>query len=464
MARVVSVARSSAGAIAPRSSVWPWLLVAFSALGCGDSKTEATPSTEAPPAVEPAEDDLTAKPKPQKDFARDIVSTSLSVDITAKTASATIVLAASTSRAASFETQGLHVQSVQGPKGPLLFREIDGRLDVGVPATKKPVSLTIAYTYAAQPNGKLEGQLPSGTTFVWPYFCGNLFPCKADPKDGLRFELALTGIPAGKTAIFPAAISNDAPSYQVAWAVGAYTSRTLGTTPSGTKVSLHTLPGDDAKALAATTHLVDVFAFYERTLGPYSFGPEVGSVSVEWGPSGFGGLEHHPFWHIGRSSIGDAETHFHEAAHGYFGDGVRIACWEDFVLSEGTVSYLTARATEVVVGPAAGKAIWASYQQQLDGVFAGDDRVAWPQSCGTVDVLKDGLFSQAPYMKGAFFYRAVAEAIGAEKLDEALGSFYRAHVGGAASMHEMLDHLKATTGFDAAPLAQVWLVQTGRPN
>jgi aminopeptidase N len=33
----------------------------------------------------------------------------------------------------------------------------------------------------------------------------------------------------------------------------------------------------------------------------------------------------------------------HEAAHGWFGDGVRLRCWEDFVLSEGTASHLDAR-------------------------------------------------------------------------------------------------------------------------
>ena len=145
------------------------------------------------------------------------------------------------------------------------------------------------------------------------------------------------------------------------------------------------------------------------------------------------------------------------------GDGIRISCWEDFVLSEGTVSYLTARATEIASGKAAGDAVWAGYQDQLDGVFSSDDRIAWPQSCGTVDVLKDGLFSQSPYMKGAFFYRAVADQIGKEALDSALGAFYRAHVGQAATMQAMLDHLHTTTGAGAEPLAAAWLKQLGRP-
>lgn len=449
----------------PWASVGRALLIAAVgglAIACDEEAPAANPSAETGPA-----DDLTSRPAPSSDWSRDILETKLAVDIEAKSATATVVLAGSSSRGASFEAGGLTVTSVVGPKGPLRFRKVDRRLDVGVPSTPvdSSISLTISYAYETRPAGSLTGQLPSGTTLVWPYFCGNLFPCHSNPNDGLRFSLDVSGVPDGQRVVFPAQIPTDAPSYQAAWAVGDYTSTTLGTTPAGTRVTLHTLPGDEAAAAKGSADLVRVFAFYEDTLGPYAFGDEVGSVSVSWGPSGFGGLEHHPYWHIARGSIGDAETHFHEAAHGYFGDGVRIACWEDFVLSEGTVSYLAARATEVVVGKAAGDAVWKSYASRLDSVVGSPetDSVAWPQSCGTVDILEDGLFSLSPYMKGAFFYRAVADEVGAETLDQALGTFYRAHVGQAATMQDMLDHLHATTGFDPEPLADAWLRGLGRP-
>src|SRR5439155_6115404 len=135
-------------------------------------------------------------------------------------------------------------------------------------------------------------------------------------------------------------IPADAPSYMLAWAVGDYTKVDLGTTSAGRKVSVSYLPGGKAAALAGTKHLPQYFDWLERTYGGYLFGNEVGSVSAAWGAGAFGGMEHHPFWHISNGSLGDAETHAHEAAHGWFGDGVRIACWEDLTLSEGTVSYL----------------------------------------------------------------------------------------------------------------------------
>lgn len=45
-------------------------------------------------------------------------------------------------------------------------------------------------------------------------------------------------------------------------------------------------------------HLRQVFDWLETTYGEYLFGDEVGSVSVAWGPGAYGGMEHHPYWHV----------------------------------------------------------------------------------------------------------------------------------------------------------------------
>ena len=37
------------------------------------------------------------------------------------------------------------------------------------------------------------------------------------------------------------------------------------------------------------------------------------------------------------------------------------------------------------------------------------------------------LFTDVPYMQGAFFYRGVALKVGAEELDQALRAFYQAN-------------------------------------
>lgn len=396
----------------------------------------------------------------QDNFGYDLLATALDVDLATRTATAKIRLSGASAKGVSFESQGLGIDSVEDASGSLPFQMVDGRLDVSLPDSASEVELTVRYRF--EQKSSFDGLLSGGATFVWPYFCGNLFPCKSDPSDGLSFALDVHGAPSGKTVVFPKSIEADAPSYMLAWATGAYSYKALGTTAAGTKVGVYYLSGDEGVLDTALKPLPAGFEWYETTLGAYTFGQDVASVSVNWGPGAYGGMEHHPYWHVGRDSMGDASTHLHEAAHGWFGDGVRLACWEDFVLSEGTVSYLTARAMGAAAGPAAEETVWGEYETRLQQAVSQRDHVAWPDGCNQVDILKD-LFTSVPYMKGAFFYRSVAAQVGVAKLDAVIGKFYLTHVGGAAKMQDMLDAILADTGFDPKPLAEAWLRQKGIP-
>src|SRR5690606_14215730 len=152
-----------------------------------------------------------------------------------------------------------------------LRHELDGTaLHVGVPAPAGPtseVSLVIAYRYGL--HGDFSGVASAGYTFTWPYFCRNVFPCKSDPREGLAFELALSGVPEGQEAVFPAEIPEDAPSYMLAWTVGDYAHLDLGTTSAGTRVGVWYLPGQELAASTGTASLRAVFDWLEITLGPY---------------------------------------------------------------------------------------------------------------------------------------------------------------------------------------------------
>lgn len=92
----------------------------------------------------------------------------------------------------------------------------------------------------------------------------------------------------------------------------------------------------------------------------------------------------------------------------------------------------------------------------------GTDLV-WPQSCGTIDVLKDKLFTEAPYVRGAYFYKGIADKVGAVNLDHALAAFYAAHAGGAAKMSDMLATIQQVTGYDPTACAATWLTSTTLP-
>jgi hypothetical protein len=378
-----------------------------------------------------------------------IASTHLDVDLAAKTAIATIELEKNGNVA--LEAQGLAVTDVTDDRGHRHYKIVAGKLRV------TSVRGPLVVTYSFQQHDMADGLLPGGSTVTWPYFCGNLFPCHSQPADGTQFTLALDGIPTGKSAVFPSEIDTDSPPYMLAWAVGAYQRTELGTTTAGTKVATYWLPGGETAAKTGTKHLRAAFDWYEKTLGPYSFGPEVASVSVVWGEGLYGGMEHHPYWHVAKDAMNDEVTHVHEAAHGWFGDGVRLRCWEDFVLSEGTVSYLAARSLAVTAGPTMEKTVWDGYQDDLDAAISEGGAPAWPKGCNQIDIIKDNLFTNLPYMQGAFFYKDVAAQVGVDVLDRVIGRFYVAHKNQPAGMQDMIDAIKADTGFDPTPIAEARL-------
>ncbi|MDI1435055.1 M1 family metallopeptidase [Polyangium sorediatum] len=421
----------------------------FLLAGCGDGDSGKGPEPGPIPVA------------PTQNLDRDILSTALALDVTALTGEATIVLAPAEKPGASFEVDGLVIQSVEDSSGQLEYAVQEGRLDVGVKESAENTTLDIKYTYTTQKN--FDGYLAEGVSFLWPRFCGNLFPCKSVPSEGVSFEMALAGVPSGKQAVFPNEIPADAPTYMPAFALGVYTYVALGTTKAGTKVGVYHLPGEDAAAAEGTKDLAAVFDWFETTYGSYSFGGAVASVSADWGPGAYGGMEHHPYWHVARDAMNDPEVHAHEAAHGWFGNGVRISCWEDFVLSEGTASYLAARGLEAVAGQAAGEKIWSDYQTRLDDVIQDEDTVLMLDTCNTIDLITHPLWSNVTYMKGAFFYRAVEAQVGRDKLDAALAKFYGTYKNRAAHMQDMIDTIQAETGADISVHVDGWLKGLGKP-
>ncbi len=433
--------------------VIPLLLAGCDGCGVDDLDTMETGET--------GDSDLVLTPA-SEDWERDLLHTALAVDLDTHNAVATITIAASDSTGSSFEAQGLDVRDVYAPDGPLDWSLADGALHVGLPAGGEDPVVIVEYGFS--PTSDYDGWSEDGYSFVWPYFCGNLFPCHSDPADGLSFELSVSTDTEGQVVVYPQGIPADAPSYQIAWVQGLYERLDLGTSAGGVELVVWYSSGNQGNAAVGTQHLLEAWDWFETTLGPYPFGDVAGSVEVDWGPGAYGGMEHHPLSHVGSGSMSDRITHIHEAAHGWFGGGVRIACWEDFVLSEGTVTYLTARAIAEVIGEQAGEEVWDEYDDALEYAISYEVIESWPEGCGEVDVIDDGLFSLGPYYKGSHFYRLYAEQVGVRELDAAIGSFYQDRAGSAATMQEMIDHLHIETGVDPMPLAEAWLRGMGWPD
>jgi aminopeptidase N len=418
---------------------WPAVLM-ISTIACGGETPTAQTSYPA-----------------SEDWSRDIQHTELDISVDSLEAVARIELAGSSSAAASFEAAGLAVESVEGADGqPLEFDVTAGRLDVGLPPSE--ASATVVVRYRVNRQTAFNGLLESGSTLLWPYHCGNLFPCRSAPSDGLSFALHVRDTPTGQTTIAPERIDFESPSYLLAWATGDYRALELGETSGGTRLTAWHLPGGEDNAIQGTEGLVEAFSYFEERLGSYAYGDRAGVVAVEWGAGSLGGMEHHPYWHVAAGAMNSTTVQIHEAAHGWFGNGVRIDCWEDFVLSEGTVSYLAARATAEVFGEAAADTLWTVYDARLTkAMLTTNATVAWPEGCGVVDIIEDELFTNIPYMKGAFFFRALELRIGVEALMDVLSRFYQDHVGRAARMHELLEAVQADTGYDPTSCADAWL-------
>ncbi len=460
--------------------VLPWVLL-FAVVGCddgggvpgdaadgvdaegGDVGEAADEAGDVLDVLEEAEAEAETEdpfPPPSENWERDVLHVGLAVDATALSATATIVVAAGTNPGVSFEAGGLIVVGVTGPGGPYQFALTGGRLDVGVPAARE-VTFEVQYEFAYQAD--FEGYSRRDWTLTWPDHCGNLFPCRSQPAEGQTFSLEVTGVPAGRAAVYPTELA-EAPAYQIAWAIDDFVQVDVGTTSAGTQVVGWAPRGREGEVATGMADVPAVFDWYERTLGAYPFGARVGAVAVQWPSGAGGGMEHHPYWHVARGSMTDRGVHVHEAAHGWYGDGVRIARWEDLVLSEGTACYLAARALGQAVDAAAEAALWTSYDTELNGLVAGRDALAWPDPFADPAELDTFRFSRVPYMKGAFFFRAVATSIGAAELDRILGLFFATHVGEAAGMQDLLDLIHSESGFDPAALADGWLRSLGRPD
>jgi aminopeptidase N len=388
------------------------------------------------------------------DLKRDILATDLRIDTPARRGTATITIAPSESEGASFEIGDLTIDSVEQAGVPLDFVDGGSQLDVRVPVSSEPATLVIEYTF--QLHELLDGVSADGYTFTWPNFCGNVFPCHSDPADGVLFTLSVSG--QTDDFLYAPTIPSEAPSYMPAWIERPLHAIVLGRTAAGTEVNVYhdaESPMSEGAALAGTAHLLAGFDWYETTLGPYAFGSKVGAVPAPW-PTMFEytGVEHHPFWHVSDDQMSDELTQLHEAAHGWFGNGVRLRCWNDLVLSEGTVSYLAARALEAASSAANTAYVWELYEEWADRYRAASPDTAWPEGCDPYD---PDAYTLLTYVRGALFLRALEQRVGRPAIDEALGAFYQTFVGKAAGMSDLLDSVRVTTGYDARTCANAWL-------
>jgi hypothetical protein len=417
--------------------------------GCGADTCPGTPDSEALDTPRPP---LTYADEP---FQCDIELTRLEFDVSVNTGKAVIILSPSCDGRVSLAVSGLtDVVANHAPPhaggADFQFRVVDGRLDVASYRDQ------VAVTWRFQRRSGFDGMREEGSSVLWPEHCDNLFPCHPSMTTGSAYTIAVAGVPKGQIAVFPPKLEADAPAYMPALAVGDYTYVKVGTTKAGTEVGYWTLPSTAEAAKSGLSQLAETFEWLETTLGTFSYGNKVGGVAVDWGLQ-YGGLENHPYWHVSKLAMGDLKIHTHEATHGWFGAGVRLACWNDLVMSEGTADYLTAEAIEAVQGKDAAAKMWQAYQSHYDKKVAGGaDMVLWPDGCGDVKSA-NLLLRQLLYKKGALFWREVGKHVGKDALHAAMASYYKDNVNKAGKLADLLARIEKDTGKSLAALTKLWL-------
>ncbi len=311
----------------------------------------------------------------------------------------------------------------------------------------------------------------------WPRKGRWWLPLRDSPRDGAMFAAKLT-FPEAYTVVSNGAqksvesaaggmktwsfeLLTPSPSY--GFFVGASTEwvRADARSPSGVPMPswvtrAHVGKRDDL--LGGTPKALE---FLESTYGAFPF-PQAGFIEVPttWGG---GGMEHptvvaiDPADFTGKIADGQ-HTAIHELCHHYSGNGVRIATWADFWLSEGFTEYLTHRSIEAVYGKDVADARWKTTLAAAK--VSASQHPLRPRN-DALDVRE--IFDDVVYVKGAWVLRVLETTVGRPAFDAFLKGWFARHKYGAVGTEQLQRELESNLGRSFAALFDGAVYGTGLP-
>lgn len=314
------------------------------------------------------------------------------------------------------------------------------------------------------------------STLAWPYKARRWIPLRDHPKDGAMVTMRLT-FPKALQVIANGVKKDDVENedgsrtwtYEALQSMPVYDFHFAAyddwseeqSIAKETNVAVNTLAysGDKKTALAIAADLPKALDYYASAFGPYRFGNAIQFLEV---PIFGGGMEHATVVSLDETLFDDAGdariTAFHELAHHWSGNLVRIATWNDFWLSEGFTDYLTSRAVEEIDGIDAARTRWTSLRSRALGF---DRSHALRPEGESIDVLD--IFDDVSYKKGAFVLRMLEARVGRERFTSFMKEWFTTHAFSAATTDEFEKALEAKTKTDFSHFFRSFVYTAGHP-
>ena len=282
-------------------------------------------------------------------------------------------------------------------------------------------------------------------------------------------QLTPDGIPVGDRRAFEFRLGTPIPSYLMALAVGDIESRAIGP-----RTAVYAEPSVLGKAADEFADLEKMVIAAEQLLGPYRWGRYDVLVLPPSFP--FGGMENPRLTFATPTVIaGDrslVSLIAHELAHSWSGNLVTNATWSDFWLNEGVTTYVENRIMEALYGSDRAQIQQVLQWQELKGEVAG---LGGPTSKETLLHLDlagrdpDDGATRIPYDKGASLLRTVAAAVGRDRFDTYLRSYFDRHafqsITSAAFLADVRSTLlKGDAGLESTLRLDDWVYKPGVPD
>ncbi len=251
------------------------------------------------------------------------------------------------------------------------------------------------------------------------------------------------GEPAEGGRAFRFRLDEPVPPYLIALGVGDLAFRSLGP-----RTGVYTEPAMLERAAHELADVEKMVTAAEELYGPYRWGRYDLLVLPPSFP--FGGMEN-PRLTFATPTIlaGDrslVSLVAHELAHSWSGNLVTNATWSDFWLNEGFTTYFENRIMEALYGKERAAMLanlgWQELQGEIENVGGPDS----PDSRLHLDLAgrdPDAGMTEIAYEKGATFLRTIEAAVGRERWDAYLRSYFDRHAFQPMTTARFLEDLRA---------------------